>query len=214
MHFLPLSNRWCWLQTALWVLAKAPYVTPCKPWSIVGRTRNFHCRSRFLANSSSCVLLMQRRYWFTHLTCRGRDEHQSDASSCRCFASVTDVWRHGQPGGAPSNQRRWRTDLYRGRTTLYEERAGHVWVWHCSAGEKPRLLVCLSSESPQVFLFQQEADWSRLLSLPRCLALWKLIVRRSGFSSTRACCGGRGGWAHASGSEHRYLPRTLCQNLN
>lgn len=24
-------------------------------------------------------------------TCRGRDEHQSAASSCRCFASVADV---------------------------------------------------------------------------------------------------------------------------
>lgn len=67
MHLLPLSYRWCWLRMALWELAKVPYVTPCKPRSIAGRTRSFPYRSLSLVNCSSCVLLMQRRYWFTLL---------------------------------------------------------------------------------------------------------------------------------------------------
>lgn len=100
MHLLPPPCRWCWLRMALWELAKVLYVTPCKPWSIAGRTRSFRYRSLSLVNCSSCVLLMQRRYWFTRLTIiqthqSGRVEHQSAATSCLCCASVTGVRCHG-----------------------------------------------------------------------------------------------------------------------
>lgn len=50
----------------------------------------------------------------------------------------------------------------------------------------------------------KEADWSRVLALPCCPALWEPVLRRSGVPSTWACCDGWRSGAHAPSSQYRY----------
>lgn len=59
-----MACRWCWWLMELWVSVVVLCATPWPHWSNGERTKSFPYPSLSPPNSTSCVLLMQRRYWW------------------------------------------------------------------------------------------------------------------------------------------------------